>query len=292
MLNSLSFDRVKEGDQVSAKQYNKLLDTVERLAGIMIAGGHMIDGPGGPVFFPSPEAEVNYVELGLDIVGSDHDRTVNDLHVDPDIASGTDPWIDFGTDSAFVMPPHDGLWLAGERNVLFRHSGAGKNVLMPFTQVHLARLDAVLTAGGSANASVFEIAASGESNSTRTITVHDRSLKTGESLAAQTDVIVVEHRQSRRFYVVSGRDLSNDIREGVLDGALAPATAAKTGQTTATLSVYTEDASGVHDSGDNVTVTNRMTEVATIVAGTWMVVHRLNGEWRPIAADCAATTLD
>lgn len=205
MLNSLAFRRVKEGERVSAAQFNKLLETVERLAGILMGGGAMFDGPGGPAFVPADNAQMTYVELETDIVGAAHDRAANDLFVDPDIASGTDPWADFGTDSEFIMPPHAGLWLAGERHVVMRHSGAGKNVLMPFTQVALCVLDGTLSKGGSATASVWGIEASGETDSTRNITVYDWLLDTGQTIASGKRVIAIEHRQSRRWYVVGAQ---------------------------------------------------------------------------------------
>ena len=82
------------------------------------------------------------------------------------------------------------------------------------------------------------------------------------------------------------------IVEGVLDAALSPASSAKDGPATATLSIWTPDGGGEFaDSGDNVTITSRMTEHPEIAAGTWLVALRHNGEFRPIAADCAPTTV-
>lgn len=289
MLNSTSFRRVKPGEPVSAEQWNKLLEFVERLAGISMVGGHMLDGPGGPVFVPVNDPEIRFVELN-EIDGIPHDQAADDLHVDPDIASGTDPWIDFGTDSNFIMPPYAGVWLTGERSMVMRHSGAGKHVLLPFTQWHIAVLENELFEGSTATASIWELQASGEGDSNRTVTVYPWALPENESISADKKVVVAQHRQSGRWYVVDW--VREDVKEGVLDGSLSPATGAKTNPSTATLSVYEETASGVHDSGANITVTNRMTEIATVAAGTWMVVRRVNGEWRPIAADCGVTNLE
>ena len=205
MLNTLAFRRVSPGEPVSAGQFNRVLEVLEQLSGIVMAGGNMVDGPNGPVFVPSQESDLHYIELSTDIVGSAHDRTVDELEIDPDVANGSDPWIDREEDQEFVMPPHAGLWLAGERSVVLRHSSAGKNLLLPFTQLHLGVTDGVLSKDSSVTVSIWEDQSSGVSDSGRNVTAYDWLLDTGQTIASGKRVFLGEHRQSRKFYVIGAQ---------------------------------------------------------------------------------------
>jgi len=81
--------------------------------------------------------------------------------------------------------------------------------------------------------------------------------------------------------------------EGTLVADLTAATNSTTDPSVAALNIYVknEGSGDMEDSGDNENVTNRMTEHDTIVAGTWLVAAQVNGEWRPLVADCAPTTI-
>lgn len=289
-MQRVSFQRVAPGDPISAADYNRLLEAVEMLSGLVITGGSMLWGPNGPVFVPAEQHPVAFVELDSD-VEMQHAASANELQFDDAIASGSDPWEDSSINEDFVCAPYPTVALTGERTMLFSHSVAGRNVIFPFTAWHIAKLTDDLSAGSTSTADIWEVQASGHGDSDKNVTVYDWLLPSGETITSGSEVIVAQHRQSRRWYVVSWAFDPDDVKEGVLDGDLLAATGAKTGPSTATLSVYTNDASGVHDSGDDITVTQRFTEVGTVSAGTWMVARKINGEWRPITTDCAPTTL-
>lgn len=84
--------------------------------------------------------------------------------------------------------------------------------------------------------------------------------------------------------------------EGILDGALDAATNALTTPTDAQLSVYVVVnglSTDLEDSTFNVTVTNRQTEHEQIVLGSYLGAQWIDehSQWRPITADCGATTI-
>ena len=69
-------------------------------------------------------------------------------------------------------------------------------------------------------------------------------------------------------------------KEGILDGTLSAGGSA-------TMSIYTKPNGTWTDTTDNLTVTHADATIGPeIAAGTWVLVLWINGEWRPIAADC------
>lgn len=72
------------------------------------------------------------------------------------------------------------------------------------------------------------------------------------------------------------------IKEGLLDAELAA------GDTTGVaMSVYTIQSGTWTDTTENITVKWPAGTIgATISASTWVVALWINGQWRPIAADC------
>ena len=108
-------------------------------------------------------------------------------------------------------------------------------------------------------------------------------------------VIAFWDPQRGMFIPIGGS--SGSILEGVLDDPLPPADSALEEPSFAILSVYAPDEENENDENFfadtdmDILVTNRMTEHEAIETGTWVVVQRINGEWRPIAADCGPTTL-
>jgi len=96
------------------------------------------------------------------------------------------------------------------------------------------------------------------------------------------------------FWIADITVIDPKVKEGVLQSALIPATDATDGETTAILDVYSFPAVGTGGfelTGETIVVTNRLTEIKAIVSGTWLVAVRINAEWRPISADCGATTV-
>ena len=77
----------------------------------------------------------------------------------------------------------------------------------------------------------------------------------------------------------------SQMREGILDGALAVSTGSGQTESTATMSIWTGEGADWADSGDNLTVTNRSDDTSAS-SGVYISVYRINGEWRPIWVDC------
>jgi len=84
------------------------------------------------------------------------------------------------------------------------------------------------------------------------------------------------------------------VKEGILQANLLGATDAASNPSTANLKVFQQPATGtggLEFSGEIITITNRFTEILQIDVGSWLVAIRINEEWRPIAADCGASTV-
>ena len=74
---------------------------------------------------------------------------------------------------------------------------------------------------------------------------------------------------------------------GKLDGDLVAATAFSSTPSTAVMSVWVKNSSGVLvDSGRNETVVNRLVNITTITAGTAVYAMWIEGEWTVFIADC------
>lgn len=85
-----------------------------------------------------------------------------------------------------------------------------------------------------------------------------------------------------------------DVLEGFLDEALVAATDPLTGATTAEMSViewYEDNAPGTpatfYDTLETLTITNRDPTLSADL-NTYIVVLKMNGEWRPIWVGCSA----
>lgn len=73
---------------------------------------------------------------------------------------------------------------------------------------------------------------------------------------------------------------------GRLDGNLAAASNPATTPSSASFSVWRRTPAGIfEDSGDNITVINRMKNIS-IVSGAWAEAEMVDGEWRLYVADC------
>lgn len=75
--------------------------------------------------------------------------------------------------------------------------------------------------------------------------------------------------------------------QGKLDGTLAAASSFASGPATATMSVWRKNSAGnMEDSGDNITVVNRLPNSEAITSGTIVQAEWLDGEWRIYVSDC------
>lgn len=84
------------------------------------------------------------------------------------------------------------------------------------------------------------------------------------------------------------------FKEGVLTQTLLAATSANDGPTTANLDVYGPPITGTggwESTGEQITITNRLTEIEAIQSGAWLGAIYTNDEWRPVFADCGISTV-
>ena len=111
--------------------------------------------------------------------------------------------------------------------------------------------------------------------------------------AVDEDWIEVKRTKFGIWLAATSSSSSLEIREGVLGQNLVAATHGIDTPATAPLHVWEKTSGGTwsRNSSKDVTVTTRMTQHSTLLAGTWVVVAEHNFEWRPIAADCGITDL-
>jgi ubiquitin len=81
-----------------------------------------------------------------------------------------------------------------------------------------------------------------------------------------------------------GGSTSKTAKEGYLDNDMTAAFFGGESAGGAILSIWTFDVSW-HDTGANLIVTNRDTN-STAIAGSYVIVEKINGEWRPIYISC------
>lgn len=188
-------NRKAEGEAVSARDYNKILDDLEGLSIVVhdlmniVRTGRMQLG-----------------ELAEDVEANDRDKDANVLFFDSATTAGNDPWGDIGRDIERIADPQEGLWLQGERHLFWWLSHAHRFVMLPGVQLHIAKLDGDLSQGSTATASVWEedTASPGTFvDSGKDITVYDWLLASGQSITAGKKIIVAQHLQSRLFIVIA-----------------------------------------------------------------------------------------
>ena len=146
------------------------------------------------------------VELIDAVEANDIDKTAILFSFD---STETDPWIKSLDGSstpislAHVANAQQSLYLAGERHLTFWHPAAGQRIPIPGVQWHFGKLSETLAAGSSATVEVWQVnATSGDhEDSTFSVTAYDWLLSTGDTLASGTAVMIVQHLQSKRWYV-------------------------------------------------------------------------------------------
>ena len=192
--------RVKAGDPLSSKHYNQLVDSINL---IMDA----ISGVEGL------STTLRLIELDEDMTQFGRDKTGNRILYDLDVSAGSDPITDFGIDETYVSEVQNGIHLVGERLPLMFDRSSGKQLILPVLNWHIAKLTSSLSPGGTATATIWQVGASDEEASAITgVTVYDWALGDGaEAIASGTRVIVILHRQSRRWYVVG--QISSGMKE-------------------------------------------------------------------------------
>lgn len=144
------------------------------------------------------------VELIDTVEANDIDKTATLFSFN---SADTDPWIESldGNASpivlAHVADAQQSLYLAGERHLTYWHPAAGQRVPLPGVQWHLGKLAGTLAAGGSATVEVWQVDSGSHADSGSSVVAYDWLLASGESLPSGTAVMILQHLQSKRWYV-------------------------------------------------------------------------------------------
>lgn len=195
----------RAGDRTSARKFNRMSKAIDRLN--RHTGINTLDIGTGIFNRPNRERKLIPVQIVNDLL--DHVGDVDELDLNESTAYPTTPWSVPATqrrlDAARVYAGGtDDVRLTNEKGVAFYDDHYGQYFILPFTQWHLARLDATLNAGSSAQVTIWEVVSGVEQATSPavTVTAYDFMLPTGESIDSGTDVIIVQHRQSDRWYVL------------------------------------------------------------------------------------------
>ena len=194
----------RSGRPLSASRLNRLVQSSNRAGQIAAASPLLISsGDAGLHFGLADLPHFDVVELTAALepgnVDASADRYARDFSASP---SASDQFAGSGETLSYVMDHLESVWLAGSRAIALWLPGAGQRVLLPGTQWHLGKLDGALAAGGTATVSVWEVAGGTQADSGINLTAHDWLLTAGETLPTGALVVVQQHAQSRRWYVV------------------------------------------------------------------------------------------
>jgi hypothetical protein len=198
---------VHPGEPITAGWANSVSHELRRASRISAAYPLQITaGPFGLNVALSGKSAFDLVELNDTVAANDINKTATLFSFD---STDTDPWIQSLDGSGnpitlvHVADAQQSLYLAGERHLTYWHPSAGQRIPLPGVQWHLGKLSGTLAAGGSATVEVWQVdPASGDlEDSTFSVEAYDWLLASGDSIAAGTTVMILQHLQSKRWYV-------------------------------------------------------------------------------------------
>jgi hypothetical protein len=194
----------RSGRPLSAARLNRLVEAANRAAQVAVAPPLLLSaGDGGVHLALSDQPHFDIVELAASLEPGDVDvaaaRLARDFGASP---SASDQWATSGEALSYAMDHLESVWLEGSRALALWLPGAGQRILLPGTQWHLAKLDGALSAGSTATASLWGVSSGSAADSGINVTAHDWLLTGGQSLPAGATVVLQQHAQSRRWYVV------------------------------------------------------------------------------------------
>ena len=215
------------------------------------------------------------VELNDTIEAQGSDKSAERLAFDE---SHSPPWIDSGEALQHTADAMQSLYLAGERHLTYWHPAAGQRIPIPGVQFHFGKLTESLSAGGSATVEIWKVASGAHADSTFSLTAYDWLLPSGGSLPSDTPVILLQHLQSKRFYVVGAKQTPQTII-----GKSDTGTPSSNKGTYITVHVYDGAPGAETDTGDSVSAWNPFGDIG---ASKWVACAMINGYWYVIAAEC------
>jgi hypothetical protein len=215
------------------------------------------------------------VELNDTIQAGDQDKAAERFAFD---STHTPPWIDSGEALAHTADAMQSLYLAGERHLTFWHPAAGQRIPIPGVQFHFGKLAASLAAGGSAEVEVWQVSGGSAADSSFSLAAYDWLLPSGGSLASGTPVVLLQHLQSKRFYVVGTQQTPTTII-----GKSDASTPSSNKGTYVLVHIYSGSPGLETDTGDSVEAWNLFGDIG---ASKWVACTMVNGAWYLIAAEC------
>jgi hypothetical protein len=198
---------VHPGDPITAGWANSVSSELRRAMRISAAYPLQITaGAFGLNIAIAGDSGFDLVELIDTVEANDTNKTATLFGFD---SSDADPWIEAVDGNAtpialaHVADAQQSLYLAGERHLTYWHPAAGQRIPLPGVQWHFGKLSTTLSAGGSATVEVWQInSTSGDTeDSSCSVTAYDWLLSSGDTLAAGTAVMILQHLQSKRWYV-------------------------------------------------------------------------------------------
>jgi len=183
---------VKPGDPISAKHYNAMVEAINRLSRI-VTGPDM-----------SYDSRLIFAELAEDLDENERNAELNKLAYDETISAGTDAVDVSGSTQGRTADVHEGVWLDGERHLWFWWRAIGRWIPIPGMQLHIGKMAATLSQGGSALMDIWDVNDAGAwVDSGLSVTVYDWCLAAGQTIETGKKVIAFQHRQTRRWIVLA-----------------------------------------------------------------------------------------
>jgi len=160
--------------------------------------------PGGSHVSLARQHALWLVQLTQDIAAASADRAAQHLACDPDAAG--DPWSAAAPQIDGLADPQQGLYLTGERHLAWFEPGSGRFVPVPGVLWHLGKAASTIEPHGTGKVRVWLVGdAESHAASAHEVTVHDWL---GLGAAYGDEVIVIEHLQSRRWYLLAAAECS------------------------------------------------------------------------------------
>jgi hypothetical protein len=139
------------------------------------------------------------VQLAEDIAAAEKDRAADFLRFDS--AASGEPWSAAEPQIAPLADPQQGLYLTGERHVAWFEPGSGQFVPLPGVQWHLGKALSTIEPHCSGSVDVWLVNDTLEHEAAaHEVTAHDWL---GGGAAVGDAVIVIQHLQSRRWYLLA-----------------------------------------------------------------------------------------
>jgi hypothetical protein len=202
MAHQLS--KVRIGDWITAEAFNALVEAAQQSLHLSAAFPLVLERtPGGILLRLANQTHLKFVELEDDLAEGDTDRTGHVLDYD----AATPQWVNTTTTTGYspqlierLTDPLDaGLYLAGERRVVYFDRESGRHLPLSGPGPHLAKTAESIDRDSSGTVIVQKINSEGESEATELeLTAYNWSLP---RVWEEVPCFVALHPQSRRWYL-------------------------------------------------------------------------------------------